>query len=139
MWATMRTAIDRLLAVADHPGDDDQHRLRKRVTIEAGVALVVARSSSILAQGHPLSWVIAIAMPAVGIANLLVLARTGAFERYAQVLVLMVLLFPAAIEVLLGRRRGQCLASSRSSDPCWRSSPSVLDAPSAGSPRLWPS
>ena len=52
MWATMRTAIDRLLAVADHPGDDDQARLRKRVTIGAGVALVVLLQLD-LAQGHP--------------------------------------------------------------------------------------
>jgi adenylate cyclase len=69
----------------------------------AGVVLVLPPLQlPILAQGHLLSWVIAIAMPAVGIANLLVLARTHAFKRYAQVLVVMVLLFPAAIEVLLG-------------------------------------
>ena len=103
MWATTRTVIDRLLAIADEPGDDDDARLRKHVAVAAGIALVVAPLQlPILAQGHPLSWVIAISMPVVGITNLLVLARTRAFERYAHVLVLMVLLFPAAIEVLLG-------------------------------------
>ena len=50
----------------------------------------------------------------------------------------MVLLFPAAIEVLLGVG-GASATVVFAFDPCWRSSPSVLDAPSAGSPRLWPS
>ena len=80
MRARARAVIDRLLAIADHPEDDDDLRLRKRVTVAAGLVLVVAPLQlPILAQGHPLSWVIAFAMPVVGIVNLLVLARTRAF------------------------------------------------------------
>lgn len=98
-----RSVLERVLGLADEPSDDDDLRLRKRVTVAAGYILVVAPLQlPVLAQGLPLSWIVAAAMPLVSAINLVVLARSRRFERYVNVLVLMVLAFPAVIEVSLG-------------------------------------
>ncbi len=95
--------IDVLLGVGDEPTDDDDIRLRKRVAIAAGIVLVIAPLQlPILAQGLPVGWFAAVAMPLVNATNLLVLARTHRFTRYVTVLVANVLLFPAVIEIVLG-------------------------------------
>jgi hypothetical protein len=49
-----------------------------------------------LGQGLALGWLVAVTMPLISVANLIVLARTRRFERYVGVLVLVVLVFPAS-------------------------------------------
>ena len=105
------TLVDRLIGLADEPTDDDDVRLRKRVGVVAGYILVLGPLQlPILAQGIPLSWFVAASMPLVSALNLIVLARTHRFERYVKVLVVMVLLFPAVIEVSLGGLGGASAA-----------------------------
>ena len=105
------TLLDRLIGLADEPTDDDDLRLRKRVGVIAGYILVLGPLQlPILAQGLPLSWFVAATMPLVSAINLIVLARTRRFERYVKVLVVMVLLFPAVIEVSLGGLAGASAA-----------------------------
>ena len=103
--------LNRLIGLADEPTDDDDLRLRKRVGVMAGYILVLGPLQlPILAQGLPLSWFVAATMPLVSALNLVVLARTHRFERYVKVLVVMVLLFPAVIEVSLGGLGGASAA-----------------------------
>ena len=99
----VRGLLDRAIGIAEEASDDDDLRLRKRVLVIAGYILILgALQLPVLAQGHPLSWVLAITIPLGGAINLVVLNRTRRFRRYAHVLILTVLLFPAAIEVTLG-------------------------------------
>ncbi|HYI66426.1 MAG TPA: adenylate/guanylate cyclase domain-containing protein [Candidatus Limnocylindrales bacterium] len=103
--------LNRLVGLADEPTDDDDLRLRKRVGVVAGYILVLGPLQlPILAQGLPLSWFVAATMPLVSVLNLIVLARTHRFERYVKILVVMVLLFPAVIEVSLGGLGGASAA-----------------------------
>ncbi|MGH2429098.1 MAG: adenylate/guanylate cyclase domain-containing protein [Candidatus Limnocylindria bacterium] len=103
--------LDRLIGLADEPTDDDDLRLRKRVGVVAGYILVLGPLQlPILAQGLPLSWFVAATMPLVSALNLFVLARTRSFDRYVKVLVVMVLLFPAVIEISLGGLGGASAA-----------------------------
>lgn len=102
-----RAVLNRLIRLADEPDDDDDLRLRKRVLVIAGYVLIIgALQLPVLAQGHPLSWFVAAAMPLASGTNLLVLARTRRFERYVKVLIGTVLLFAAFIEVSLGGLNG---------------------------------
>jgi len=106
-----RALLDRVIGLADEPTDDDDLRLRKRVVLIAGYILVVGPLQlPVLAQGHPLSWYVAATMPLVSAINLVVLARTKRLERYVNVLILSVLLFPAFIEVSLGGLAGASAA-----------------------------
>ena len=99
----LRTLLARLIGIADEPTDDDDLRLRKRVGVLAGYILVLAPLQlPILAQGLWLSWFVAAGMPVVSGINLIGLARTRRFERYVVVLIVMVLVFPAVVEVSLG-------------------------------------
>lgn len=103
----MRALLDRVIGLADEPADDDDLRLRKRVLVVAGYILVVAPLQlPLLGQGLALSWIVAATMPLVSAINLVVLARSRRFTRYVNVLILMVLAFPAAIEVSLGGLAG---------------------------------
>ena len=78
----------RLLSLADSATDDDDLRLRKRVGVAAGLMTIVAPVSLPLqAQGHPLSFVLAIALAAFSAGNLLVLATTKRFDRYVAALI----------------------------------------------------
>jgi hypothetical protein len=107
----VRALLDRVIGLADKTTDDDDLRLRKRVVHIAGyVVIVSALQLPLLAQGHPLGWFVAATIPLVGAINLVVLARTGRFERYVNVLILMVLLLPAVIEVSLGGLAGASAA-----------------------------
>jgi adenylate cyclase len=103
--------LDRLLAIADEAADDDDLRLRKRVGVIAGYVIIIAAIQlPALARGLPLSWAVAITLPLVNGANLLLLARTKRFERYMTVLAVSVLLFPGVIEVALGGLNGSSAA-----------------------------
>jgi guanylate cyclase len=107
----VRALLDRVIGLADKPTDDDDLRLRKRVVLIAGYGVIVgALQLPFLAQGHPLGWFVAATIPLVGAINLVVLVRTGRFERYVNVLILMVLLLPAVIEVSLGGLAGASAA-----------------------------
>jgi guanylate cyclase len=107
----VRALLDRVIGLADKPTDDDDLRLRKRLVLIAGyVVIFSALQLPLLAQGHPLGWFVAATIPLVGAINLVVLARTGRFERYVNVLILMVLLLPAVIEVSLGGLAGASAA-----------------------------
>ena len=78
----------RILTVADATTDDDDLRLRKRVGVAAGLLTVVAPISlPIQAQGHPLSFLLAIALSLFSVLNLSVLSRTGRFDRYVIALI----------------------------------------------------
>jgi guanylate cyclase len=97
----------RLIGFADEPADDDDVRLRKRVGVIAGyIGVVLPLQLPGLAQGHPLSWAVAVMMPMISAVNLTVLARTRRFDRYVVVLVLTFMLLPAFIEVALGGLAG---------------------------------
>jgi guanylate cyclase len=99
--------LRRLISFADGPTDDDDVRLRKRVGVIAGyIGVMLPLQLPGLAQGHPLSWAIAVTMPLISALNLTVLARTRRFDRYVVVLVLTFMLLPAFVEVALGGLAG---------------------------------
>jgi len=103
--------LDVLVGIADDPSDDDDLRLRKRVGVAAGYIIIIgALQLPILARGLPLSWAVAVALPVVNAANLVVLARTHRFDRYVAILAASVLLFPVVIEVALGGLNGASAA-----------------------------
>jgi adenylate cyclase len=84
---TPASPFRRVLAIADEPGDDDDERLRKRVGVVAGLATIVAPLTlPLAAPGSPLSWPLAIGFATFAVVNLLVLARTRAFDRYVGAL-----------------------------------------------------
>ena len=81
-------ALGRLLAIADDPTDDDDRRLRKRVGVVAGCATIVAPLTLPLqAPGNPMSVPFAIGLAGYAAINLVLLARTRAFERYVLALI----------------------------------------------------
>ena len=85
---SLRVLAQRLLSLADSATDDDDLRLRKRVGVAAGLMTILAPVSLPLqAQGHPLSFVLAIALAAFSAGNLLVLATTKRFDRYVAALI----------------------------------------------------
>jgi guanylate cyclase len=103
--------IQRLIGIADAPTDDDDLRLRKRVGVVAAYVLILlSLQLPVLSGGLPLSWAVAVALPAVNAANLLVLARTKRFERYMAVLATSILLVAIAVEVALGGLNGSSAA-----------------------------
>jgi adenylate cyclase len=103
----LRALGQRLIGIADQPTDDDDLRLRKRVGVVAGyIGVVLPLQLPGLAQGHPLSWAVAVTMPLVSAVNLAVLARTRRFDRYVVILVLSFMLIPAFVEVALGGLAG---------------------------------
>ena len=99
----VQAPLDRVIGIADEPTDDDDLRLRKRVLIIVGYILILgALQLPLLAQGHPLSWIVASTIPLVSAVNLVLLWHSRRFPRYVNVLILTVLLFPAFIELSLG-------------------------------------
>jgi guanylate cyclase len=99
--------LDGLVGIADEPTDDDDLRLRKRVGVVAGYVLVIAALQlPILGRGMPLSWAVAVSLPLVNVANLLVLARSRNFERYVAVLAASILVVAFVVEVALGGLNG---------------------------------
>jgi guanylate cyclase len=78
----------RVVALADDQADDDDLRLRKRVGVAAGLLTIVAPVSlPIQAQGHPVSFVLAIALSLFSAANLALLSTTKRFDRYVVALI----------------------------------------------------
>ena len=84
----MSERLRAFIAIADGPSDDDDLRLRKRVGVAAGYLTIVAPLSLPLqAQGHPLSWPLALGLSVFSVGNLIVLARSHAFDRYVIALI----------------------------------------------------
>ena len=82
------TRVLRVLSIADDPGDEDDLRRRKRVGVAAGLLTILAPLSLPLQlPGEPIAWVIGISLSLYSLANLVVLARTGLFERFVIALV----------------------------------------------------
>jgi adenylate cyclase len=83
-----RTAVARLLAIADQPDDDDDARLRRRVGVAAGVITIFAPLTLPLeSPGSGIGWVLGIGLSLYSAANLVVLARTKRFERFVVALI----------------------------------------------------
>lgn len=84
----VRRIGQQFMTLADDPADDDDLRLRKRVGVAAGLLTVLAPISlPFQAQGHPLSFGLALALSAFSATNLTVLAWTGRFDRYVVALI----------------------------------------------------
>jgi adenylate cyclase len=95
--------VTRLLAIADHPGDDDDTRLRKRMGIVGGFATIVAPLGVPAASATPIAgWIIALALSVYSAGNLFVLARTKQFERYVIALIAVGPAFVLLATVLAG-------------------------------------
>jgi len=95
--------LHRLISIADEPTDDDDFRLRKRVSVVAGYVIGLgALMLPGMSQGLALGWAMALTMAPVCALNLVILARTKRFERYAVVLILVLTLFPAFVDLALG-------------------------------------
>jgi guanylate cyclase len=91
-----RTAdgLIRLLAFADDPRDEDELRRRKRVGVAAGYLTIIAPLTlPVQAPTQPIAWVLGVALSAYSLVNLIVLARTGAFERFVIALIAAGLIF----------------------------------------------
>ncbi len=83
-----RPLLHRLISFAEIPADNDDARLRKRVGVIAGYLTIFAPLSlPIQAQGNPLSWPLALGLSLFSAGNVLVLARTGNFDRYVLALI----------------------------------------------------
>jgi guanylate cyclase len=83
-----RTALHRLIAIADQPADDDDARLRKRAGVVSGYATIVAPLGLPLAvHGALIAWVLAVGLSVSSVVNLLILARSKKFDRYVYFLI----------------------------------------------------
>ena len=101
--AGIRRLGARLIGIADDPADEDDVRLRKRIGVAAGYITILAPTAlPIQAQGHIVSWPLAAALSVVSVGNLLVLARTRAFDRYVRILLGVGALFVPAATALGG-------------------------------------
>jgi adenylate cyclase len=81
-------ALVRLIAIADHPEDDDETRRRKRVGVVAGYLTIIAPLTlPIQAGGMAVAFALAFGLSVYSAMNLLLLARTGRFERYVAMLI----------------------------------------------------
>jgi len=99
----LSNSVLRLLSIADEPGDEDDLRRRKRVGVAAGLLTIIAPLTLPLQiPGEPIAWVIGISLSAFSFANLVVLARTGVFERFVVALVLAGVVFVPAANFLGG-------------------------------------
>jgi hypothetical protein len=79
--------VQRLLAIADEPADNDDDRLRKRFGVAAGYISVVASLSVIGATPERgIAAPLGLSLTVICIANLVVLARSHGFDRYVIVL-----------------------------------------------------
>lgn len=93
----------RLLSIADDAADGDDLRRRKRVGVAAGVLTTLAPLTLPLQlRGEPIAWVIGISLSVFSLANLVVLARTGVFERFVVALVVAGVVFVPAANFLGG-------------------------------------
>src|SRR6185369_16638546 len=100
----VRLAMVRLISIADLPGDDDDTTLRKRVGVLAGYITIVAPVGVGFA-GTPtplVGWAFALSLSVWAVGNLMVLARTKRFERYAAALLAAGLPFTLFASVIAG-------------------------------------
>jgi guanylate cyclase len=80
--------LRRILAFADDPFDDDDVRRRKHVGVAAGILTTLAPLSLPAQAGQfALSWPLAIGLSAFSVINLVILARTGNFDRFVVLLI----------------------------------------------------
>ena len=102
------TGVLRLLSIADDPADDDDLRRRKRVGVAAGLLTILAPLSLPLQlPGEPIAWAIGIVLSLFSLTNLVVLARTGVFERFVVALVVAGTIFVPAAGFLGGGITGR--------------------------------
>jgi guanylate cyclase len=81
-------AVLRLLSFAEDPREEDELRRRKRIGVAAGFLTILAPLTLPLqAPGQPVAWVIGVALSAFSVANLIVLAHSGRFERFVIALI----------------------------------------------------
>ena len=93
----------RLLSIADDRGDEDDLRRRKHVGVAAGLLTILAPLTLPLQlPGEPIAWVIGISLSAFSLANLVVLAMTGVFERFVVALLVAGAVFVPAADFLGG-------------------------------------
>ncbi|HEX3219230.1 MAG TPA: adenylate/guanylate cyclase domain-containing protein [Candidatus Limnocylindria bacterium] len=93
----------RLLGIADLPTDDDDARLRKRVGVVVSYLTIFAPLGvPFFSGGNPIGFVMGFGLSALSIVNVVVLARTKEFERYAVVLLVSGVLFTLGADVLIG-------------------------------------
>lgn len=85
----LATGALRVLSIADDPDDEDDLRRRKRVGVAAGLLTILAPLTLPLQlPGDPIAWAVGISLSAFSLANLVVLARTGVFDRFVVALVI---------------------------------------------------
>ena len=95
--------LNRLLAIADEPGDDDDLRLRKRFGVAVGYVSVVAPLSVIgAAPGRAIAIPLGFSLSLICLANLTVLARSHRFDRYVIVLLYAGTVFTVLATVMAG-------------------------------------
>jgi adenylate cyclase len=93
----------RFISIADEPTDNDDLRLRKRVGVVVGLLTVAAPLGvPFFGGGSLISFVIGIGMSAGCVLNLVLLARSRNFDRYAIVLLVAGLLFTLVANVVAG-------------------------------------
>ena len=91
MKARLGDLLHRFISIGDEPTDDDDLRLRKRIGVVAGYVIGLgALMLPGMSQGLPLGWVMALTMAPVCMVNLVMLAKTKRFDRYAVVLILVI-------------------------------------------------
>ncbi len=99
----LSNSVLRLLSIADEPGDEDDLRRRKRVGVAAGLLTIIAPLTLPLqVPDAQIAWVIGISLSAFSLVNLVVLAKTGVFERFVVALVLAGVVFVPAANFLGG-------------------------------------
>jgi guanylate cyclase len=95
--------VHRLISIADEPTDDDDFRLRKRVGVLAGYLTVVTPlGAPFIVQASPVAFVVAFGYSGFSALNLAVLARSGRFDRYVNVLLVVGAAFTLGADVLVG-------------------------------------
>jgi adenylate cyclase len=103
MTTGLRALALRLISIADEPSDDDDMRLRKRFGVAAGYISVVAPLSVIgAAAGRPEAVPLGLGLSLICVANLVVLARSGRFDRYIIVLLSAGTVFTLLATILTG-------------------------------------
>lgn len=87
MTTGLGALVDRLLAIADEPADDDDLRLRKRFGVAAGYISVVAPLTVIqAATQQAIAVPLGLSLSLLSVVNLVLLARSRRLERYVVVL-----------------------------------------------------
>jgi len=93
----------RVLSIADDPRDEDDLRRRKHVGVAAGLLTILAPLAlPVQLPGEPSAWAIGLSLSAFSLANLVVLALTGVFERFVVALLVAGVVFVPAADFLGG-------------------------------------